>query len=243
MKNVLVYNIIDEKRRFDDDVLFNYFKSQIENSLRFGWHKDDLIIGTNFEFEYEGVKNILLKNICDYNVFNNKWYGLLELMVGGYLDDDFWFHDQDSWQINEFDFPNFEGEIAGTTYVYTKEWNTCSLFFKKTSKNIIKYIVDFMEMNVDLRKMMYSDENYIAALRNGSDISSYLTTINNKYNVGLTHMEMRYESAEKPICSIGFQPHVQKSWNAFVEGKNQLGVKLVDNALISIFKNHDLIPM
>ena len=23
-----------------------------------------------------------------------------ELMEGGYLEDDFWFHDQDSWQIN-----------------------------------------------------------------------------------------------------------------------------------------------
>ena len=138
MKNVLVYNIVDDKKRYDNELLFNYFRAQVDNSLRLGWKKVDIIIGTNFDFEHNGVKNIELKNICTSNVFNNKWYGMLELIEGGYLGDDFWFHDQDSWQVEKIDFPKFEGEIGGCTYVYTSEWNSCSMFLKNTSQYVIQ---------------------------------------------------------------------------------------------------------
>ena len=240
MKNVLVYNIVDDKKRYDNELLFYYFRAQVDNSLRLGWKKEDIIIGTNFDFEHNGVKNIELKNVCTSNVFNNKWYGMLELMENGHLDDDFWFHDQDSWQVEKIDFPRFEGEIGGCTYVYTTEWNTCSMFLKNTSQHVIQYIVDFMEMNKNLE--VYSDENYISFLRQNSEIKNLLTTINNKYNVGLTHMEKRYNAADKPVCSLGFQPHVQSSWDVFIEGKNDLDIKLIDDELLDIFKKYKLTP-
>ena len=242
MKNVLIYNIIDDKKRYDNELLFNYFRAQVDNSLRLGWERDDIIIGTNFDFEHNGVKNIELKNICESNVFNNKWYGIEELMSSGKLSEDFWFHDQDSWQIGDIEFPNFDGEIAGCTYVYTPEWNTSTMFFKYSSEMIVRYIVEFMEMNKEMPA--YSDENYLAILRNspGSEIISYLTTINNKFNVGLTHMEDRYNKAEKPVSVIGFQPHVQGSWDVFVEGKNKLNIKMVDEELLNIFKKYGLTP-
>ena len=241
MKNVLIYNIVDDKKRYDNELLFNYFRAQVDNSLRFGWKKEDIIIGTNFEFEHNGVKNIELKNVCTTNIFNNKWYGILELMNDGHLEDDFWFHDQDSWQVNKVNFPEFEGEIGGCTYVYTPEWNTCSMFIKhKSSKYVVKYVVDFMELNKEAN--FYSDENYISILRHNSDIKNILTTLNNKYNVGLTHMEQRYEAADKPVCSLGFQPHVQNSWEVFVEGKNKLNIKLVDNEMVELFKKYNLVP-
>ena len=240
MKNVLVYNIIENKKRYDDELLFNYFRAQVDNSLRFGWKKEDIIIGTNFDFEHNGVKNIKLENICTTNIFNNKWYGMLELMNNGYIDDDFWFHDQDSWQVSKVEFPEFVGEIGGCTYVYTPEWNTCSMFLKQTSVSIVEYIVEFMKINDNTN--FYSDENYISLLRGGSPIQDYLTTLNNKFNVGLTHMEKRYQAAEKPVCSLGFQPHVQSSWDVFIEGKNDLDLKLIDNEMIELFKTYNLVP-
>ena len=240
MKNVLIYNIVDDKKRYDNELLFNYFRAQVDNSLRFGWKKEDIIIGTNFDFEHNGVKNIKLENICTTNIFNNKWYGMLELMNNGYIDDDFWFHDQDSWQVSKVEFPEFVGEIGGCTYVYTPEWNTCSMFLKQTSVSIVEYIVEFMKINDNTN--FYSDENYISLLRGGSPIQDYLTTLNNKFNVGLTHMEKRYQAAEKPVCSLGFQPHVQSSWDVFIEGKNDLDLKLIDNEMIELFKTYNLVP-
>jgi len=240
MKNVYIYNVVEDNIRYDNELLLNYFRAQVDNSLRFGWKKEDIIIGTNFDFEHNGVKNIKLKNICTTNIFNNKWYGMLELMNNGYIDDDFWFHDQDSWQVSKVEFPEFVGEIGGCTYVYTPEWNTCSMFLKQTSVSIVEYIVEFMKINDNTN--FYSDENYISLLRGGSPIQDYLTTLNNKFNVGLTHMEKRYQAAEKPVCALGFQPHVQSSWDVFIEGKNDLDLKLIDNEMIKLFKTYKLVP-
>jgi|TARA_R110002020_G_scaffold341703_1_gene556278 hypothetical protein len=240
MKNVYIYNVVEDNIRYDNELLLNYFRAQVDNSLRFGWKKEDIIIGTNFDFEHNGVKNIKLENICTTNIFNNKWYGMLELMNNGYIDDDFWFHDQDSWQVSKVEFPEFVGEIGGCTYVYTPEWNTCSMFLKQTSVSIVEYIVEFMKINDNTN--FYSDENYISLLRGGSPIQDYLTTLNNKFNVGLTHMEKRYQAAEKPVCSLGFQPHVQSSWDVFIEGKNDLDLKLIDNEMIELFKTYNLVP-
>ena len=240
MKNVYIYNVVEDNIRYDNELLLNYFRAQVDNSLRFGWKKEDIIIGTNFDFEHNGVKNIKLENICTTNIFNNKWYGMLELMNNGYIDDDFWFHDQDSWQVSKVEFPEFVGEIGGCTYVYTPEWNTCSMFLKQTSVSIVEYIVEFMKINDNTN--FYSDENYISLLRGGSPIQDYLTTLNNKFNVGLTHMEKRYQAAEKPVCALGFQPHVQSSWDVFIEGKNDLNLKLIDNEMIKLFKTYKLVP-
>ena len=240
MKNVYIYNVVEDNIRYDNELLLNYFRAQVDNSLRFGWKKEDIIIGTNFDFEHNGVKNIKLENICTTNIFNNKWYGMLELMNNGYIDDDFWFHDQDSWQVSKVEFPEFVGEIGGCTYVYTPEWNTCSMFLKQTSVSIVEYIVEFMKINDNTN--FYSDENYISLLRGGSPIQDYLTTLNNKFYVGLTHMEKRYQAAEKPVCSLGFQPHVQSSWDVFIEGKNDLDLKLIDNEMIELFKTYNLVP-
>ena len=48
MKNVLIYNIVDNKKRYDNELLFNYFRAQVDNSIRLGWDREDIIIGTNF---------------------------------------------------------------------------------------------------------------------------------------------------------------------------------------------------
>ena len=239
MKNVLIYNIVDNKKRYDNELLFNYFRAQVDNSIRLGWNRKDIIIGTNFDFMHNGVKNIELKNVCEFNVFNNKWYGIQELMSTGKLNDDFWFHDQDAWQLHsDLNFPEFNGEVGGCTYAFTPEWNTCSLFVKKTAVNVIKYIVDFMKMNPEYLEGVQSDENVIALLRHQSEIQEYLTTINNQYNVGRTKMEHRYNAADKPIFVGGFVPQIPDSVQVFNGENNEMKINLIDEILDNAFRTH-----
>ena len=40
-----------------------------------------------------------------------------------------------------------DGQIGGCTYVYTPEWNTSTMFFKKSSQPIVDFISEFMELN------------------------------------------------------------------------------------------------
>ena len=76
MKNVMIYNKINDKPRWTDEDLFQSFRAQIDNSIERGWKREDIIIGTNFDFEYNGVKNKLLTDVCEENPFCNKFYGI-----------------------------------------------------------------------------------------------------------------------------------------------------------------------
>lgn len=224
----MIYNIVNNKIRHENGDVITLLKAQIDNSLEFGWKIEDIIIGTNFEFEYKGIKTHLLSDICSFNIFNNKWYGMLELVNKGILTDEFWFHDTDNWQIHKFEFPSFNGEIAACTYIGTPEWNTGSVFVKNTAKSILEYIVNSMKMNpLDY----FGDENWIAFLRRNSEISQYLDVINTEYCVGYTFLEERLNSSNKPVKVIAFKPY-SKSQDAF-ENK-----KLIHNNLINILKKH-----
>lgn len=228
MKNVMIYNIVDTNRRHETSELFKLFKCQIDNALHYGWNINDIIIGTNFEFSYKGIHSYLLNDICTFNIFNNKWYGMYELMKSGILNDDFWFHDQDNWQINNILFPNFEGEIGAAIYVRTPEWNTSAVYVKHTALHVLEYIVESMKMN----PIQYSsDENWIAFLRKNSEIKNYLSTLNTEYCVGYTYLEDRLNAASGPVKSLGFVPYTP-SHQAFAE-KN-----LIPDHLQFIFKSY-----
>mgnify|MGYP003120690518 CR=1 FL=1 len=236
MKNVIVYNQIDTKyhggNRYVDEHLTNYLNCQIDNSLRLGWDKNDIILGTNFDFEYKGIKNYELEDVCTYSGFNNFWYGTLELMNKGILTDDFWLHDQDTWAVKNFEFPEFDGEVGGCEYVATHQWNCGSIYFKKSSKFILEYIVEVMRSNE--KHKVSSDEEWIAYLRHApeSEIKGYLTSIDNRYNVGVTHFKHRYDRATKPICVLAFKPDEKSNFDVVKD--------FVDIDLLNIFKKHNL---
>lgn len=236
MKHVIVYNQIDTDyhggKRYTNETLFNYFRAQIDWSLHLGWKKEDIIIGTNFDFEYNGVKNYELTDVCTYSGFNNFWYGALELMNNGVLDDDFWLHDQDSWPHEYFDFPNFHGEIAGAEYIGTRQWNCGSIYIKKSAKSVLTYIVDLMRDNPEVP--VSSDEEWIAFCRfdNNSDIKNYLQSIDTRYNCGVTHFSKRYNEATKPINVFSFKPDLGRDFDTVSDYLKQ--------EMIDIFKKHKL---
>ena len=58
--------------------------------------------------------------------------------------------------------------------------------------------------------------------------------LNNKYNIGCTGFEDRYESAEKPICVAAFKADEEKEVRKFVD-KN-----IVNKDLLDIFEKHNL---
>ena len=62
MKNLLVY--VSPNKQFDDEHKI-LAKIQIDNSLDLGWKKEDIILATNFDYEYRGIKSV----IVDDNIF------------------------------------------------------------------------------------------------------------------------------------------------------------------------------
>lgn len=209
MKQVMIYNQIRTTdhggQRYIDDELRNFLQCQIDISLHLGWAIEDIILGTNFEFEYRGIKSHILTDICEWSGFHNFWYGAIELMERGILQEDFWLHDHDSWPIRKFDFPEYSGEIAGCEYQGTQEWNCASIYCKQSSLQTLQYIKDALILNREVP--MSSDEVMIAILRhNANPIQHRLTSIDTRYNVGVTHGSKRLAAATRPINVVSFNP-------------------------------------
>lgn len=213
MKQVLIYNQLNTEyhgaKRYIDDELRNFFQCQIDISLELGWKPEDIILGTNFEFEYRGVIAYQLKDICEWSGFNNFWFGAVELLERGIIDSDFWLHDHDSWPNRYFEFPDFEGDVAGCEYIGTTEWNCGSIYCKKDSLPTLQFIKEFLTINKDVN--LSSDEVFIAYLRkNPNDIQHKLVSINTRYNVGVTHGPLRIAAATTPINVLSWNPGVEK---------------------------------
>lgn len=237
MKHVIVFNQIDTTyhggMNYENEQLFNYLRAQIDWSIQLGWKKEDIIIGTNFDFEYNGVKNYQLTDVCTYSGYNNFWYGALELMQNGVLNEDYWLHDQDSWPVRKFSFPKFNGEIAGCEYQATPYWNCSTIYLKKTSQFLLEYIVELMRDNPNAP--VSSDEEWIIFCRSHeqSEVKEYFSSLDTRYNCGFTHFDLRYKNATKPINVYGFKPDLERDYSVF---KDHLS-----DDMVNIFKKHRLL--
>ena len=239
MKNVIVFqdfvDTITYGRNYKIVELFKYFRAQIDNSLRMGWQPKDIVVVTNLDFSYKNATIIRTKQLCRYNRYFNKQYGILELLEENLIDDDFWFHDFDDWQIHPFEFPLFDGSIGMCKYIDDSQWNTGSIFIKKSSKNIWRLIVDFMDANQNLLKNI-GDENVVNFLYQTyhDEIKNYFTHLNNQFNVGVTGFTYRHDTAEKPVCVLAFKPDDDISYNLMDQNN------LLDAAIKTIFQQHNL---
>jgi hypothetical protein len=115
MKNVMIFqDFVREKtygHAWKQEELFAYFRAQIDNSLQLGWKASDIVICTNLPFTYRDVTILQLNDICQYNKYFNKQYGIAEILTRGLITEPFWFHDFDDWQLAPFEFPDFSGDI------------------------------------------------------------------------------------------------------------------------------------
>lgn len=239
MKNVIIFqDWIREKtygHEWKQDELFRYFKAQIDNSIRLGWDVKDIIVCTNLNFSYKGVTIIPLTDICQYNKYFNKQYGIAELLRNNLITEPFWFHDFDDWQLTPFTFPEFDGSIGICKYIDDSQWNTGSIFVKPESKYIWELIVEFMKQNDSHPDLLQTgDENIFNFIYHQyPEIQSQFSKLNNTYNVGVTQFEMRYNVAEKPIRIGAFKPG-GKGYSKFTD------MQLIPGELTEIFIKHQL---
>jgi len=148
MQNVVIW-VKSPKGRYkfkyksNDNKILNYLKLQVENSRAMGWPKKDIIIITNFPFSYMGVKAHEVSEICNWSAFANKLVFVNEMIERGVINDNFWLHDADAFQLAPFQFPE---ECKG--FGYTKHSprrikpQGGSGFYKKDSFDIVAAIAD-----------------------------------------------------------------------------------------------------
>ena len=108
MKNILIY--INPEEKFDKECEI-LVKIQIDNSLELGWKKEDIVLTTNFNYEYNGIKSLIIDGKYFYKPYpiSNKITGVVGLFEMDIIKEGelYWSHDFDAFQLE----PIIESEI------------------------------------------------------------------------------------------------------------------------------------
>lgn len=260
MKNLLSY--ISPTGSFDNpraDLASNdagpLAKVQIENSLALGWKKEDILLVTNFEYQYGEVKAIVLKDVefFDRKPQVSKINAIIKMFELGMINDKktYWFHDLDAFQlqpITEDEINISDNDIAltdfgGGKYFHGEDrWSGGVIFFKSGSKDIFNQV-----KALAYKKSIDEEEALGLLVINDPKIRKRVKKINNSYNFIGYKLKSVYEKSIKPLKVVHFHPLVgkkrlggigEKSALRFFKGENQLNTPLITQRLIKIFKYH-----
>jgi hypothetical protein len=234
MKQVLTY--LSLFKDFNDEHKMSV-KIQIDNSLSLGWKKEDILLFTNFEYEYNGVKSIIIgdENYCQFFFPATKIYVIDYMFRNGLVEDDlYWYHDFDCFQLVSFDEINLDNsEIGLTNYGRMPRLCSASIFFKKTSGDI------FSELKKWVDQHKKDEETGFAKIINSNiEYQKRVKKINISYAFHLFNFRHCYIESDKPIKAVHFHLTSDK-YDFFIKGKNKLNLVIIPDRLIKIFNEHN----
>jgi hypothetical protein len=256
MKNLLIY--ISPTGSFDNprpDLASNdagpLAKVQIENSLALGWRQNDIMLVTNFAFQYGQLKAIVLKDVefFERKPQVSKINAIIKLFEKGLIQKDelYWFHDFDAFQlqlINSEEISISDNEIGVTEYgglifAGRQRISTGIIYFRLGSKDIFDRIKkQAYEDNID-------EEEALGLLcLEDPNIKNRTKILNWSYNFIGYNLRTYYRKAIKPLKVVHFHPLVGKrklhtdNSLRFFQGDNSLNTPLITDRVVRILKYH-----
>lgn len=209
MKNLLIHlNGPDYEWQQEVEPLL---KIQIDNGLRF-WKREDILLVTNFEYEYNGVKALVIEdwNYCEFKPTVSKVLAILRLFELDIIKDEtYWFHDLDAFQLQPLDF-TLTKDMALTDYgittirpSYNKRWSTGSWFFRRESIDIFQMILER-----SLKDGINEEASLGRIIKNDSSLRNRIEKINISYNFATRKrdIEKTLEIAIRPLKVLHFHP-------------------------------------
>ncbi len=230
MKNLLIYiNPVDKKFSREHEDLT---KIQIDNSLQLGWKKEDILLVTNFDYEYQGIGSIVVGNYTVFDQYRStKIPAINELFRRGLIEDGqiYWFHDHDAFQLIPFEV-KLDKDAGFTTHgAYNPVlWNAGSFFFKKSAEDIFLWIWKYMNL------MGTNEQDTLTYMwkNNINRINDKYQKMNITYNIGIYKIPENVNSSELPIKVAHFHPHKKRHLDLY---RNMMPEKLM-----AIFNNYGI---
>lgn len=210
---------VDPIKKFNDEHV-DLARIQIDNSLALGWKIEDILIVTNFEYEYRGVEAFIVGDDCYYGKNNfymsTKIPVIIRLFEMGKIKEGeiYWFHDFDAFELSPLKEEDLglDGYDAGfTSHGWKKLWNAGSFFFKTGSKDIFEQILHQMDsLNIDEQDAL----TYIWD-KDVKGINKRYKLLNNTYNIGIYKTQYLINQADLPIRVAHFHPHKKRHLEIF----------------------------
>lgn len=248
MKNLLIYTGPNKNFQEEDEILA---RIQIDNSLDLGWKKEDILLITDFPFNYNGVKSQIVPNglYYDFDKMANKSKVLAYLLHQKTIKPNvlYWCHDFDAYENfkiekEELGLSNFD--IGLVHYFYKPEWSFTSVFLKDSAIDIINLL------DQTISNKPYSSRNNEKTLtkliKNNKIQASRYKMLNVTYNITKRFLPIVYKEAIKPLKVLHFRPSNKDelmpdtALNMFMYGKNSLKMPLMSERLVKIFKHHGI---
>lgn len=251
-------------RYADSDLFLRYLKVHIENSLRF-WEAEQIVIGTNFAFEYMGVRtHVIQSDVRNWSSFSNKLLIVAELIDRGVIAEPFWYHDLDAFQLQPFEFP-IESGVGFTRHtIRRRKLQGGSSFYAPDSFDFPRVMSEGMEIfrakkeesffynlllphpakEVKMKRLRkrYSPECVEYAEKHFWGYTDRLRMLDWTWNLfRVRDFTEKYQQAEKPIKVCHFHPEIPACAECFVYGMNKHGVRVVDDTLKEIMQKHRLL--
>lgn len=193
-------------------------KIQIENSIKLGWGKKDILLVTNFPFEYADVKALVVENVdfFDKKPQVTKINAILKLFEMGLIkkDEVYWFHDLDAFQLvpftkHELEIKNDEILVTdfggGKFFMGTDRYSGGVFYFKDGSRDIFEKIIKLC-----YEKRIDEEEALGILVQTDQKIAKRVKKINNSYNFIGYNFDMCYKKCIKPLKVVHFHPRVAK---------------------------------
>lgn len=165
MKKLISYTLSLKEEKWkhslNEETATYYLNKQISSSLKCGWNRNDIIIATNFDFEFLNVKAFNIEN-----EFKNQTgsclskYIALEWAIKNF-NENIWLNDHDNFQFKSFDIESIN-KILNNYYIYCSgkkkkvkhnkykiQWSDLSIFFSpKCKDSISKFISNYRNLNL-----------------------------------------------------------------------------------------------
>lgn len=152
MKNLMIY--INPRHDFDEDEK-KVVRVHIDNSLDLGWKRGDILLVTNFPYQYNGIKSLIVgdENYTPVNPTNSKINTLADVFTVHTIvdlirkrligDEIYWYHDLDVFQNEVITESEMEEELGKADLGLTDKgrmpkWNGGSLFFRESAVDIFE---------------------------------------------------------------------------------------------------------
>ena len=226
MKNFMVANLT--KKRYQLDNIDLLLKCQIENSLILGWQPEDIVLLTNFDYEYMDVKAIKIK-LNKKCLTGSKMFGMEYLFDHDLVDDVIWAHDLDAWQNVAFECPDFLD--VGIACYSTSKYNGGSMFWRSSGEDIARHIISEIE-----GKKENKEEPMLNKVLHSKEYKDRVTTLNNTFNVGCSGYVKRWERSIKPIHVCHFHPTNRIAWETHALDRNGLDTKGISDRLEALLR-------
>lgn len=249
MKNLLIYTGPSKAFSREDAQLA---KIQIDNSLDLGWKREDLLLVTDFPWEYNGVKSLVVPDglYYDFDKNANKARVVVYLFQQGRIEPGqlYWCHDFDAYELNRITEAELElngFDLGLVHYFYKPEWCFSNFFFKRGGLDVLELL------DRTIRARPWHSRNNEKTLtwlikHNNIDPKRY-KKLDVTYNIAKRYLERIYRKAQKPLKVLHFRPSDPKdermsdtALNMFMYGKNSLGIPLINERLIHIFHYHGI---